>query len=116
MIYKWRGLCYMVRKFAFLSLLLLVLSGVWMVAAQADVAATTTSTLNVRGEPSKTGVRIGRLAPHTAIVVEGRNDAGDWLLVHNGDSSIRGWVAIGFVQFADAIRVQDLPLKTDILA
>ncbi|MEO8606507.1 MAG: GDSL-type esterase/lipase family protein [Chloroflexota bacterium] len=106
----------MVRKFAFFSLLFLLLSGVFTVVAQSDVAATTTSTLNVRGEPSKTGVRVGRLAPHTAILVEGRNEAGDWLLVHNQDSSIRGWVAIGFVQFADAIRVQDLPLKTDIVA
>lgn len=106
----------MMRKVALWGLLLFVLSGVFIVAAQGDVAATTTSTLNVRGEPSKTSPRIGRLASHTAIVVEGRNEAGDWLLVHNGDSSIRGWVAIGFVQFADAIRVQDLPLKTDILA
>lgn len=104
----------MTRKVWLLAIFLLLFTITGVLVAQGDVPATTTSTLNVRGEPSKTSARIGRLPTNTAIIVEGRNEAGDWLLVHNQDGSLRGWVAIGFVQFADAIRVQDLPLKTDV--
>lgn len=104
----------MTRKVCLLFTFLLLFSINGVLLAQGDVAATTTSTLNVRGEPSKTSPRIGRLPTNTAIIVEGRNEAGDWLLVHNQDGSLRGWVAIGFVQFSDALRVQDLPLKTDV--
>jgi hypothetical protein len=104
----------MTRKVWLLGIFLLLFTINGVLVAQGDVPAITTSTLNVRGEPSKTSPRIGRLPTNTAIIVEGRNEAGDWLLVHSQDGSLRGWVAIGFVQFADAIRVQDLPLKTDV--
>ena len=106
----------MTRKVCLLFVFLLLFSFNGVLVAQGDVPATTTSTLNVRAEPSKTSARISRLTSGLAIVVEGRNEAGDWLLVHSQDGSLRGWVAIGFVQFTDAIRVQDLPLKTDVFS
>jgi len=104
----------MYRKIILILLSFSLLSTMTTLRAQGEIAATTSAVLNVRGEPSKTSARIGRLPADTSIIVEGRNEAGDWLLVRNGDGSLRGWVAIGFVRFADAIRVQDLPLKTDV--
>jgi uncharacterized protein YraI len=101
----------MTRKILLLLTAMLVWSNLMTLLAQGEVPATTTSVLNVRGEPSRTSARIGRLPDNTAIIVEGRNEAGDWLLVRSQDGSLRGWVAIGFVQFTDAIRILDLPLK-----
>jgi hypothetical protein len=105
----------MLRKISLIALMLcLLMVSIGSIAAQ-DIAATTTTTVNIRSGSSRTSSSLAKLPPAVGLVVEGRNEAGDWLLVHQTQGSIRGWVAIGFVRFTNPIRITDLPVKTDVI-
>ena len=95
-------------KKAIILLIILLLSSASL-AQQADVSGFALVNLNVRDQPNSSGKVIIRLAPKTALVIEGRDQNETWLLVHTQDGKARGWVAIQFVQFDQAISIRTLP-------
>ncbi len=76
----------MLKKIVMLLALVLIslLSSVSL--AQDSVTAETLVTLNMRGAPVS-GAVIAKLPVGTTVIVEGRNDAVTWLLVHTPDGS-----------------------------
>jgi uncharacterized protein YraI len=100
----------MLKKILLLLLTALVCSVSY---AQGDVTAVTLVALNMRDQPSQSGSVITKLQPQTTVVVEGRDANETWLLVHTPDGSARGWMAIQYLQFAEAISIRNLPDMTD---
>ena len=95
----------------FLLLVMMLISGVMLIQAQNQITGTVQARLNVRQNPNVDAAIITSLAPQTAVIVEGRNAAGDWAFVRTADGNVSGWVAMGFIQFDQPIRImEDLPL------
>jgi hypothetical protein len=96
--------------------LLLVIGSVALIApidtshAQDQLTATTNAQLRVRSGPGTRFSRIAVLPQNTTVIVEGRNDNADWLLIRTQDNSVRGWVALGFVTLSREVRITDLPI------
>ncbi len=68
------------------------------------------STLNVRGEPVVDPANIlSKIASGAIVIIEGRNEANDWLYVRTQDSGVAGWVATRYVQF-DASQLGNIPV------
>mgnify|MGYP001425776349 CR=1 FL=1 len=88
-------------KKALILLFILVLSSVSY--AQGDVTAVTLVALNMRDQPSQSGGVITKLQPQTTVIVEGRDANESWLLVHTPDGGARGWMALQYLQFSEAI-------------
>ncbi len=82
--------------------------------AQNTITGTTLVELNLRNQPSSSGTVISKLAVKTSLVIEGRDKNETWLLVHTVDGGLRGWVAIQYVQFDQAISIRTLPDMTDV--
>ena len=97
----------MLKRLILMVILLLVT--VSAVVSQDQLTATIGDNinLNVRQTPSLDGARITTLPPATTVIVDGRNEFGDWLLIRTQDGAIRGWVAIGFVQLSRPVRVME---------
>lgn len=94
-----------------LAVLLLVFMGV---QAQANIPATTISVLNVRTGPSVDNAVITLIPVNNPILVEGRNQFGDWVLMHSADNSIRGWIATRFVRWQDDdVQIETIPVTTE---
>jgi hypothetical protein len=55
------------------------------------IEVSASNSVNVRGEPSRDGAVVGSLAPGEIGMVDGRNDAGDWLHIVFEDGS-GGWI------------------------
>lgn len=86
------------------------------VAAQGEMPGVTTAILNLRAGPGRDQPDIGSLPNNASIALEGRNDAGDWVLVHVPDSAIRGWIAAAYVNPQNGARITDLPVTTELMA
>ena len=105
----------MLKKATVLLFVLLLTSLVAVLPAAAqDVMAETLVDLNMRSQPSQSGSVITKLAAGTQVIVEGRNDGETWLLVHTPDGSARGWMAIQFMRFSEAVSIRGLPDLTGI--
>lgn len=100
----------MLKKLTIFLFVLLVSSliAVVPVAAQ-EITAETLVDLNMRSQPSQSGNVITKLAAGTQVIVEGRNDGETWLLVHTPDGSARGWMAIQYLRFSEAVSIRGLP-------
>ncbi|MFN8560946.1 MAG: SH3 domain-containing protein [Anaerolineae bacterium] len=99
-------------KKALILLFILVLSSVSY--AQSDVTAVTLVALNMRSQPSQSGSVIPKLPPQTTVIVEGRDANESWLLVHTPDGGARGWMALQYMQFSEAISIRNLPDMTGV--
>lgn len=96
-----------------LILLLMILSILIIPTAHAqDVTGTASGELNVRTGPGTDNSSIGKLAPQQAVIVEARNEIGDWILIRTTDGSYRGWVASRYV-YLSIPNVQSLPLSQE---
>jgi hypothetical protein len=82
--------------------------------AQVSLSATTTANVNVRAGAGTQHPDIGDLAANAAIIVEGRNEAGDWVLMRAGD--LRGWVAARFLTFAPDADLNALAVSAEQFA
>ena len=74
-------------------------------------AGTVIAAVNVRRGPSTDAAVLGKLAPGTAVVLEGRSAAVDWVLVHTVDASARGWITARYVSGA----IDTLPVTTETI-
>jgi uncharacterized protein YraI len=76
---------------------------------------TVTATLNVRRGPDQNQAIIARLPPGVTVVLEGRDTAAAWALVHTPDGSTRGWVAARYVQAAPGVPWSGVPVTAETL-
>lgn len=75
------------------------------------ITATTSSTLNVRSAPQVAeGNVLAQIGAGVRVVVEGRNAAGDWVLVHSADNTVRGWIAARYARFSQRGALNTLPV------
>ncbi len=71
------------------------------------------STLNVRTGPGIETTTITQITSRSTAIVEGRNNIGDWLLIHSTDNAIRGWVASRYVALDEGVNLSDLPVVSE---
>lgn len=86
------------------------------VKAQSGATAVTNTELNVRTGPGTNHAVVTQLPPNTTLIVDGKNAAGDWLMVHTSDGAISGWVAVGFLSFPNGIDINALPVTDGSIA
>lgn len=72
------------------------------------MAGVTTAQLNVRTAPHTTAPVLTTLPQNTLVMLDGRNAASTWLMIHTPDQTITGWVAAGYVSVSGDTRA--LPL------
>ena len=77
------------RQTALLLLGLLLMTLSIVVSAQDGM---TVDTLRVRSGPGTDNPILARIPPRSDVMIEGRNDTGNWILVHTSDGGVRGWV------------------------
>ena len=100
---------------ALAMVLILVLGiGAIMIAAQ-DTTGTLITTLNVRVGPDTEHPAITQLPDGTEVVIEARNNIGNWILIHTADQSVRGWVASRYVAFGGDEVLNTLLLERKLL-
>jgi uncharacterized protein YraI len=81
--------------------------------AQGDVTSMTIDTLNVRGGPGTDYDTVSTISPRVDVIVEGRNDIGNWSLVRTLDGGIRGWVASRYLIWESDTVLDMLPVLTE---
>lgn len=70
--------------------------------------------LNVRTGPESTYAAVIRLARNTDVVIEARNQFGNWLLINNGAQ--RGWVASRYISWDDTqTLLENIPVSGEII-
>jgi len=86
-------------------------------AVSTPPTATTISNLRLRAGPGREHPDLGTLPARTAVIVEGRNDAGNWALVHTPDGGLRGWVTVRYLRWGEGSSdVAALPVVDERLA
>lgn len=98
-----------------LILFCLLLALALTATAQTEMQGTAIDNVNVRTGPDTTYTQIGKVLAGNTIFIEGRNQRGDWLLVHTPDSSLRGWVASRYINWQDGLTLVDMPVSDEIL-
>lgn len=86
------------------------------VAVSGDFTGTTISTLNVRSGDGTGNPALGQIPVNTTVVIEGRNEVGDWFLIQAADGSIRGWVSSRYIDRADGVEITDIPAVGAVIA
>lgn len=85
-------------------------------AGSGELTGSTISTLNVRTGDGTSNQAIGQIPVNTAVVIEGRNQAGDWFLIRAVDNSIRGWVSSRYIDRPDGVAISDVPVVGAVIA
>jgi len=93
-------------------MLLLPILTLWT-QAQANLAGTTISILNVRANPD--GSILNQIGVNVPVLIEGRNQFGNWVLMHSADNAIRGWVATRFIRWQDEVAIETIPVTTEVI-
>jgi len=81
-----------------------------------EFTGSTISTLNVRSGDGTSNPAIGQITVNTSLVIEGRNEVGDWFLIRSADNNIRGWVASRYVDRDADIEISDIPVVGAVIA
>lgn len=95
-----------------IAILCLLIVAALPVLAQDGV---TIDILNVRSGAGSDFPIVTEIGARVDVVIEGRNNIGDWVLIHTPDSAIRGWVASRFIDFNDDIVLANLPVSEEII-
>lgn len=75
----------------------------------------TISTLNVRVEAGTQYESLSKIAARTPVIIESRNEIGNWVLVRTPSNEHRGWVATRYVNFDDDVALVALPISTETI-
>jgi uncharacterized protein YraI len=73
----------------------------------------TLARLNVRSGADVTAAIIGKMDFRTSIIIEARNNIGNWLLVSSESAGLRGWVAARYVSWSPDVELASFPLSTE---
>lgn len=100
-------------KLARIMLALLLTTVMSIVAVQAQATnGITVDRLNVRTGPGTTNPEITQINARTRVLIEARNDVGNWIIISTPDGNIRGWVASRFVDFDEGVNLGLLPVQS----
>lgn len=99
----------MPRKMLLILSLILLLTLPNLSFAQ-QATATTIDTLRVRTAPGYDQLQIDVMPARIEVIVEGRNQYGDWTLVQTPAGDIRGWVASRYLMWGDGVVLENLPV------
>ncbi|WP_162909287.1 SGNH/GDSL hydrolase family protein [Aggregatilinea lenta] len=105
------------------TLSLLGLIAAMLVAALARPAAAQTDALGahnvyalgVFSYPNHTRAIIDVLVPRTQVIVEARSSDTLWVLVHDLNRTVRGWVETRFLEYEDRKAVLNLPVSAELM-
>ncbi len=86
------------------------------VPTSGELTGSTISILNVRSGDGTSNSVIGQIPANAAIIIEGRNQVGDWFLMRAADNSIRGWVASRYVNRQDGLEIAAIPVVGAVIA
>lgn len=106
------------NRTVFLALLLSVALVAGLAASPAraqDPQAWAGYDINVRTGPGQSYSTLGVLGVDAPVVIEGRNAAGDWMLLRTPDGSLRGWSKARLFRFADGVNVASFPVSEEIM-
>lgn len=103
-----------VLQILLMSVLLVSMLTVW-VQAQANIPGVTISILNVRSGPGIDSPILTEIGVNVDVLIEGRNQIGNWMLIHSTDGGIRGWVASRYINWEDGTEIQYIPVMTEII-
>jgi dienelactone hydrolase len=70
--------------------------------------------LNLRASPN--GPSIGLIPVNTGMIFEARNADMAWLLGHSENGVYRGWVASGYLTYAEGFAAVHLPISDEVVA
>lgn len=102
-------------KLVVMMIVFVVIGIITATIAQADnttLTATTTIETNLRTGPARTYDTLTILPTNTSVIVEGRSDDAQWLLIHLPDNSARGWAIRKLLLLNASIKVNSLPVYT----
>ena len=110
----------MLRKTALVVLAVLMVGLTGMPAAmpaqaQGGVVLALISNLRVRVGPGTDFLAITTLPRGQEVVVEARNQVGDWVLIHTTDGGVRGWMASRYLIWGDA-DINAVPVSDEVVA
>lgn len=106
----------MKRLFILGVLVALIFSSVALPLASAqEIVGSTSGDLNVRTGPGSNYAIITILPLQAQVIVEGRTQIGDWLLIHTPDSGIRGWVGSRFIYLPEGVNIQSLGVVESVV-
>jgi uncharacterized protein YraI len=86
------------------------------IPATGGISGMTLDLLNIRSGPGTENPAVGKIAPRTSIVIEGRNTIGNWVLIHAADNSVRGWVASRYTTWDETITLANIPVVQETVA
>lgn len=101
----------MARKIIILTLLMTLIA---IPASAQGADGWTVYELNLRASPN--GDVIGTIPVNTGMIFEARNADMSWLLGHSTDGVYRGWVASGYLNYAEGFAAVRLPVSEEIVA
>jgi dienelactone hydrolase len=102
----------MFRKVLILTVILITALA-WIPVSAQEPDGWTVYELNVRASPG--GDVIAIIPVNTAIIFEARNADMSWLLGHTLDGSYRGWLASGYLVYADGFAAVRLPISEEVV-
>lgn len=107
----------MIRKslLLILAITLLLMLTIAPALAQQGVPGQTSNNVNLRAGAGQSNPAITTLPFGTNLVLEARNDANSWLLVHTADGSARGWASASYVTFGFGYSIDMLPVSSEII-
>ena len=77
--------------------------------------ALTTYALNVRSGPGQSEAVLTRIPGGTSVILEARDVTNSWVLGHNADGSIRGWMAALYIRFT-GVTLGSLPVSNETVS
>ncbi len=98
-----------------LLLLLVMMLPTFHTRAQDNADVWTTSQLNLRCGPGTGNSAITVLPPRTALLVEAHSADNGWLLAHTPDGSLRGWVAVRYLEYRAGFDPSALPTSDETI-
>jgi hypothetical protein len=105
----------MLRRSGVLLILILGFLVSFPAAAQQTMQAQTHYALTVYSEPGRSSYITGILIPRSDVVLEARSVDALWILGHNLDGSVRGWMERRYLELPSDTNVASLLISTETM-
>lgn len=93
--------------------ILVLITGITAAQTSAEIPGRTLATLKLRIAPGAENPVITTLAYRTPVMIEFRNNIGNWLLVRLEDGT-RGWAASRFISWSPNIELATIPVSGEV--
>jgi hypothetical protein len=106
----------MIRRLSLIPLILTLLTLIISpTAAQAPPQALTHYALPIYNQPDRAAAIVGVLNPQAKVILEARNIDTTWVLGHNTDGMIRGWMESRYLEIAPEVSIPNLLVSNEIM-